>query len=130
VVLLASTILTATAIDGLAKFCAWAVLSLVGLVVGQRASRSFSRLVAPMFITPEAPDRSTIVGQHARVRSLEVTASAGEAKVIAGRSAGAIVRVRITERQDEFHHNDIVQLISFDSDADVYLIDHADPDLV
>jgi ribosomal protein L15 len=130
VVLLGSTVVAATNVAGTAKAAVLTVVSLAGIAAGQRTSGGFSRLVGPMFVASEAPDRATLVGSHARVRSLEITAKSGEAKVIDGRSAGAIVRVRIVETQTEFQHGDVVQLISFDSDADVYLIDHAEPDLV
>ncbi len=130
VVLFGSTIVAASDLHGSSKVAVLIVISLAGIVVGQRSSRGFARLVGPIFITPEAPERSMLVGSHARVRSLTITSHSGEAKVIDGRSAGAIVRVRIVEPQTEFQHGDIVQLISFDSDADVYLIDHAEPDLV
>ena len=105
-------------------------VGLGALLIGRAAGARFSHLVAPIFITPEAPVRSDLVGSHARIRSLEITANAGEAKVIDGKSSGAIVRVRSTETQRIFRQGDVVQLIHYHEDSGTYRIDDAEPDLL
>jgi hypothetical protein len=128
--LLGSSVIRAVSLTGASLIAALAVLAVGAALVGRSASRSFARLVVPIFAAPDAPGRKALVGSHARVRSLEVTDMHGEAKVVDGRSSGAIVRVRTTGLQKPIETGAIVQLVSFDPDAEVYLIDLADPDVV
>ncbi len=106
------------------------MVGMAAAAVALLVTRRFVILVGPVFAAPDAPGRLALVGSHARVRSLEVTTTHGEAKVIDGRSAGAIVRVRTTGPQGPLERDAVVQLISFDADAEVYLVDLAHPDVV
>jgi hypothetical protein len=116
--------------NDVARTAALVVIGIGAFGLGVIASRRFGALLAPMFITPEAPERAALVGSHARIRSTEVTTQAGEAKVVDGKSSGAIVRVRVSPLQGTFLHGDIVQLVTYDEANGVYAIDTADPDLV
>jgi hypothetical protein len=128
--LLGSAVIGVVADAGTARRVALGVLALAAAFVGRSSTRGFARLVTPIFAAPDAPNRSALVGSHARVRSLEVTQSHGEAKVIDGKSAGAIVRVRTTGPQQAVEQGAVIQLVSFDPDAEVYLVDLAEPDVV
>jgi hypothetical protein len=99
-------------------------VGLLGFGSSRFGSRSFSKLVAPMFVTSEAPTRASLVGTIARVRSMTVDEQRGEAKVTNGSSVGAIVSVRA--RSGRFHQGDLVQLIAYEEDVGAF--DVADVD--
>jgi hypothetical protein len=105
------------------------VIAGVTAAAGARfGSRAFAGAVAPMFVTPEAPTRAALVGSIGRVRSLEVDEHHGEAKLMTGASAGAIVSVRADAGR--FTSGDLVQLIAYDDDRATYRVAEVDDVLV
>jgi hypothetical protein len=90
--------------------------------------RAFSTAVAPMFKTIEGPSRQSLVGALARVRTSEVTALRGEAKVITGPSAGAIVPVR--SPQQSFGPGELVHLIQYDDALGAFFVAEVDDVLI
>jgi hypothetical protein len=115
---------------GMARNGLLAAVAIASFLMGRSASHGFSRLVQPIFVTPEAPTKSSLVGSHGKVRSLEITETRGEAKLIDGSSAGAIVRVRIDASRSPslptFVQGDIVQLVDYFADDETYIVDAAE----